>query len=105
MPHEGRETFRVLERIATAIEKLAEDPVLEIESGPPICPHCETVNPDVSISEVEEEGPLIEYLLIPTCSNCGKKFYAVPLEWAMFATPEEAENEIHDRTGMLNVSP
>jgi len=98
----GREQLLLMERGVKALEKLAEDPVIQIEGGPPVCPHCNTLNPQVSVHENDGEGPLALFLLDPKCENCGKTFYAVPLEWAIFEAREEAEQEINQRAEVFS---
>lgn len=92
-----RRAEEILERIAVGIEKLADDPVLQVESGPPVCPHCETLNPVVQVTESSGEGPFSTFCLEPVCGNCGNLFYAVPLEWATFQTYQDAEAELDRR--------
>jgi NMD protein affecting ribosome stability and mRNA decay len=89
----------LLERIAVGVEHLAEDPVVEIEAGPPVCPHCGRFNPEISVREVEAQGPIFEYVLVAHCNNCGQKFYAVPQTWVMFTRREEVEAEMNERRG------
>lgn len=93
----------LLERQAVALEKLAADPVLEIESGPPICPFCGQI-PDVEITEDRGEGPLSTYVIKPKCKHCENEFYAVPLEWAIFQTAMEAEQEINKRAEVFGAN-
>jgi len=94
----------LIERLVVAVEKLSEDQVLEIESGPPICPHCDTFAPDVTVEETTGTGPLSEYLVKPTCRSCGNQFYAVPIEWALFTTYQEAEAEVKTRREVFSVN-
>ena len=83
-----------LERIAKAVEQLNEEPVLQIESGLPICPFCNTINPSVTVEEDSGEGPLSQFVIQPVC-QCGNAFWAVPLQWAIFTKREEAEDELN----------
>ena len=99
----GRDERKLLERGVTALEKLASDPVLEIESGPPICPSCNRMA-EVELDQDAGEGPLSVYLITPTCLHCHNKMYAVPLEWAIFSTEEEAEIELSKRAEVFGVN-
>ena len=93
----------LLERIASGIEKLNEDQVLEVESGPPLCPFCGNVA-DIKVAEDEGEGSLALYVIRPECLSFNNRFYAVPIEWAIFTTNEEAEEELNKRAEVfLNV--
>jgi hypothetical protein len=99
----GRDERKLLERGVTALEKLAEDPVLEIESGPPICPFCNNV-PEIEIAEDQGEGPLALYVIAPTCMHCKNRFYAVPIEWAIFTTIEDAQGELDKRAEVFGLN-
>jgi hypothetical protein len=98
-----RHERKLLERAVTALEKLADDPVLEIESGPPLCPFCGNVA-DIKVQEDEGEGSLALYVIRPECLNCNNKFYAVPIEWAIFSTNEEAEEELNKRAEVFGTN-
>lgn len=76
----------LLERIALGVERLGEDPVIQMETGPPNCPHCDTVNPIVAVRESEAAGPMAEFIIRATCENCGYEFYAMPLQWECVKT-------------------
>ena len=75
------EITEVLERIAAGIERLAEDPVINVETAPPVCPHCETMNPNVSTEDTGGTGPMAEYAVRFTCQKCNRVFYALPIQW------------------------
>ena len=100
----GRES-ELLERAVIALEKLNEDPILNIESGPPLCPHCNTMAPEVIITEDGGEGPFSEFYITPTCKNCNSEFFAVALDWAIFATYQEAEIELGHRREIFSNIP
>lgn len=97
-----RDTRQLIERGVAALEKLAEDPQIEIEAGPPICPHCNTFNPEVATRDEEMSGPLHEFLLVVTCLNCHNRFYAIPLTWHCVKTHSEAEEEMRMRDERVN---
>lgn len=98
----GRDERKLLERGVAALEKLAEDPVLQIESGPPVCPFCNTIA-EVEIQEDQGEGPLAIYVIKPTCLHCHNSFFAVPLEWAIFTNHEDTQTEIKKRAEVFGV--
>jgi hypothetical protein len=98
----GRDERKLLERGVAALEKLAEDPVLQIESGPPICPFCNHIA-EVALDQDAGEGPLAVFLITPTCLHCHNRFFAVPLEWAIFAAEEDAHEELAKRAGVFSV--
>jgi hypothetical protein len=86
----------ILERIAVAVETLAEEPELEIPTSPPICPHCGQFNPDVHGKESEGTGPMSEFFLEFRCMTCDFTFFAVPQGWANF-TNEADLKEFFER--------
>jgi hypothetical protein len=94
--------MELLERIAVGVEHLAEDPVVEIEAGPPVCPACGRFNPEISVREQESHGPMFEFVLVAHCTHCTQKFYAVPTAWRNYVRREEVEAEMMERRGNGN---
>lgn len=92
-----REEKNLLERIAAGIEHLAEDPIINIESGPPVCPFCEVKNPRISTRESEASGPLGEYIIQCHCEHCHEIFYGLPTMWLCLRTIDEVREEISQR--------
>jgi hypothetical protein len=84
-----------LDRIAEGIEKLAEDPVVNVETGPPVCPHCETMNPIVRVKDAEANGKLGAFVIECVCLHCENRLWALPLMWRT-APSIEAANEINN---------
>lgn len=87
----------LLERGVVALEKLGEDPVIQVETGPPVCPHCERMNPKVRIEESEGSGPLAEIVYEFHCTHCNKVFYGIPLQWSMCRDLQEAKIVVEER--------
>jgi hypothetical protein len=81
---------QALERAAEALERLAEDPVVQIETGPPVCPHCEQMNPLVRVDESSAQGKLGEFVIQAHCLHCNSVIYGVPLQWQCVKTTDEA---------------
>jgi hypothetical protein len=96
-----RELREFLERGIVALEALAQDPVISIEAAPPICPHCNRMNPTVKV-ESDSEGPLAECVLIARCQGCNELFYAVPVTWHMFTNQEGVLREFQERAEMMS---
>jgi hypothetical protein len=71
----------LLGRIASACERMAEDPVIQMETGPPVCPHCGKMNPVVQTKDTGGTGLMAEFVIKATCTNCGNIFYAIPLQY------------------------
>lgn len=81
----------LLERGVTALEKLAEDEIeIRLETKPPVCPHCETMNPKVRVGEFSREGPLAEYAFQAQCLHCNKVMIVIPFQIECVKTVEEA---------------
>ena len=70
-----------LNRIAVACERMAEDPVVEMETGPPACPHCDRMNPVIRVEESGGTGLMAEFVIQAKCEHCGNTFYALPLQY------------------------
>lgn len=88
----------VLERIAVGVEKMASEPQIEVEFGPPVCPHCGTFNPEVQIEAESGEGKLAEFVIGPgTCLTCGGTMYAVVESFSMHRELQTAADEINSR--------
>jgi len=86
----NQEAMGLLERGVSALERLAQDPEIQIETGPPVCPHCQTMNPNVRVSESDEEGRMAEFIIKAYCTSCNKFFYAIPMNWECVQTQDEA---------------
>ena len=74
-----------LERNATATEKMlaiAEQDVQAMaEVGPPVCPHCGRLNPEVTQLSTEGSGPLGDFVMAAEAHCCNRVLYAVPHGW------------------------
>lgn len=92
----------LLERGVSALERLADDPVLQLETGPPVCPHCEKENPVVRVEERAAQGKLGSWLLQAHCLNCNFVFYALPTQWETTKSIEEARMLVTERAEVHN---
>lgn len=81
----------LLERGVTALENLAKEPEIHVPTYPAVCPHCEVMNPVVSVNESESTGRLAEFVLKCHCLMCSKDFYVLPMQWICVGTIGEAE--------------
>lgn len=85
----------LLERIAGSLEKMAADPEIEIEGGPPICANCGVMNPIVEIDAQETgRGPLAEIAIEATCTHCGSLVIAIPESYSIHKSKETALIEL-----------
>lgn len=92
-----------LERMADALEKLTVEPEVEIELGPPLCPHCGKLNPMVTVPAQEEQGgPLVELFHMMWCQHCEKGFYVVTESYSCHRDFTEAKAEIEERRAGLS---
>src|SRR5215471_21411801 len=95
----SRQVTDLLERGVVALEKLASDPQVEIEAGPPFCPHCGMHDPTIQITQDSGEGPLSEFLIVGTCGTCGEKMYGLVESYSMHRNIESLKHEIAIRKG------
>jgi hypothetical protein len=102
--HTERTALQVLERMATALEELAKDPVIEVEAAPPTCPRCGTFNPHFWVENELGDGPLAECVLYGRCGNCSERFYAMPVTWHMHTLRELVDAELKERAEMRDGS-
>lgn len=74
-------------RIATSLEKLVDEPMVEVQSRPAQCPHCGMISPTVEISKQDDPliGRLTNYIVEAKCTNCNQIFWALPANWTMFS--------------------
>ena len=107
---EGREITQEekdpLVRMAEALEKLASDPEVEIEVGPPVCPSCGKINPTVKLPDQEGgQGPMAEIVVNGACMECGSPFFIVIESFSVHRTVGTAGEEIEARkkAGMFSV--
>lgn len=87
----------LLDRIATACEKMATDPVIEMETGPPVCPACGRLNPVIRVDEKGGSGLMAEFVIRAQCTHCGETFYAVPLQFQTTTRMTEVPNILQAR--------
>lgn len=103
-----RGDFQILkdfaERAVVAWESLAQDPVVHVETLPPVCPNCETMNPMVSVKETEGQGPLAEIVIKATCLSCNREFIAVPIQMEMAQTISEAAELLAERNAQRGLN-
>jgi hypothetical protein len=93
-----RRVHEVLDRIASGIEALAEDPQVEINAGPPVCPSCNAFDPSVALAFQEGGiGPMSQIIIDGTCTNCTKRFFIVIESYSVHKTIETAGEEIKAR--------
>lgn len=85
------------ERAVNALEQLAKDPVIHVETMPPVCPHCEEMNPIVGVKETEGQGALGEIVIKATCLRCSNEFVAMPVQMECVKTVEEAVELMEER--------
>lgn len=87
-----------LVRIAVALEKLASDPEIEIEAGPPICPHCGKFDPEIQLPEQESaRGLMSEVIIVGTCLECKHPIFIVTESYSVHRTSLTATTEIEER--------
>ena len=90
-----------LDRLTKAVESLAEEPEIQMEIAPPVCPHCGVFNPSVRIPD-GADGPLMDCVLQAECGNCGMTMFAVPIQWDMLPDVAAYERYVVERTEIQN---
>lgn len=93
------------ERIADALEKLASDPEVEIEAGPPLCPSCGKMNPDIILAPTESaRGPMSQIVVEGQCGNCHHPIYVAIESYSCHRAKEtlKAEIEARETAGVWN---
>lgn len=96
---EGRTLEQFLERIASGIEKLAADPQIEIEAGPPVCPTCGELDPMVMLlAQDQASGPLSQLINEVVCVKCQAPIYVVTESYSCHQSMQTARTEIEERT-------
>lgn len=94
------EANELLERIAVACERMAEDPVIQMETGPPACPSCGVMNPVIHVAESGGSGPMAEFVIKARCTSCGNPFYALALQYQTTTRITELPQMIEARREM-----
>jgi hypothetical protein len=95
---EGGDEKEPLLRIAEALEKLASDPEVEIEAGPPICPSCGAFDPEIVLPDQESaRGLMSEVIVQATCGLCKAEIYIVIESYSVHKGGRTATLEIEER--------
>lgn len=89
--------LKLLERLTVAVERLADDPVIEMEVAPPVCPNCHLFNPTVATSEAAGTGPMVELYVEMKCQNCDTTFWGAPVQWSVHSDIENLRGELQER--------
>lgn len=89
-----REMLRLIERGVIALEKLNEEVQVEIDPGPPICPHCGAEDPEVTCVEGASVGPLSEIVIEARCMECENTLYGLVESYSMHRTMETVKDEL-----------
>jgi hypothetical protein len=92
---EGR-IEELLVRGVNALEKLAVDPTVEISGAPPICPHCQTVNPKIAVRDNPGTGQMGDQVVHATCLHCNMTFFAMATGWVSFRDEGELIEATHE---------
>lgn len=85
------------ERAVSALEKLSDDPVIDVPVKPPVCPNCQKLNPAVRVQESEANGPLFEFVIMCHCLSCNSTFFAIPESWTCVSDVEQVKQVISER--------
>jgi alpha-ketoglutarate-dependent taurine dioxygenase len=90
-----------LERMADSLEQLVEqnkEPLIQIETVPPRCPHCGQINPELTLEAESGRGKSTEFILEGYCAHCNKPVFGVANQWVLCPNVTEA------KVGIANVN-
>lgn len=90
---------KALERNAEATEEMLKiansEQLVTQEPGPPVCPHCGKVDPEITdVSESGGSGFLSGFVIVGETHCCNKTLYAVPFVYDTFTSAEMAQAAI-----------
>jgi RNase P subunit RPR2 len=95
-----RRVEELLTRGVEALEKLAQDEIeLKLETKPPVCPHCATMNPNIRV-EVNGEGSFAEFFIPAHCLHCNNVFYIFPFQWEVLKSVEEVREFTEEKVNL-----
>jgi hypothetical protein len=94
-----RELLDTLGGIRDSLEKLASDPEVEIEAGPAFCPHCGTMNPEVTVLPTEGSGHMLEYVFVAECHECNHTMFGIVESWSLYQTHQALISDMEERAG------
>ena len=108
MELKGRELKKLLERAIDALERNAtatenmlaiaeQEQLVMTEPGPPSCPHCGKLNPEVTQIRQEGHGPLGDFVMAAETHCCHKVLYAVPIGFDAVPNLELARDILNQR--------
>jgi ribosomal protein S27AE len=88
----------LIERGVAALEKLANEEIeFQVETKPPVCPHCGTINPNIRVEEATGSGPMAEHFTQAHCLHCHKVFYIIALQYECLKTNMDARAVIEEK--------
>jgi hypothetical protein len=83
-----------VERNAEATEQMLtlakEEQIVMAEPGPPVCPFCGKLDPEVTELGSGGSGKLSEFVIRAETHCCNRILYALPVGWDTTTTPEMA---------------
>jgi hypothetical protein len=94
------ETKGLLQRGVVALEKLADEPTIDIEVAPPVCPHCGLTDPTVRVNEHEASGKLSGFVIQCHCLHCNGLFYSIPFQFQCVKDLDEVRQFQTERAGV-----
>lgn len=110
MTNVGREIAKALEPVVQALERSAkanedlltlatQEQIVMAEPGPPVCPFCGRLDPEVTQVAADGDGPLGDFVMAAEAHCCNKVLYAVPLGFDTFTRIEMAQDALTQRKG------
>lgn len=104
----GREERNLIQRGIVALERNAEatekmlaiaeqEQLVMTEPGPPVCPHCGKLDPEITQLEADGSGPLGHFVVVAECHHCNRTFYAIPIGFDTVTTKDLAADVLNQR--------
>jgi|SRR5215831_10677080 len=93
-----KRTEELIERGVAALEKLASEEIeFQVQTKPPVCPHCNYINPNIRVEEATGSGPMVEHFTQAHCLHCHKVFWIIPLQYESVKSQMDARAVIEEK--------
>jgi hypothetical protein len=91
----------LLERGVVALERLAADEIeMRVETKPPVCPHCNKINPEIRVAESTNSGLMAEFFAQAHCLSCNNVFYILPFQWDCVKSLDDVRMIIEEKNNV-----
>ena len=92
--------IRSVNKLSKNLERLVDEPMVEIESAPPKCPHCNIINPSIVMAPSDQiAGPVNEFILVGRCTNCQNDIFGIATGWLINSDQKTAIDNLKQILG------